>query len=629
MHGSRQEYMMKESDLSARRRQKSGTWLLAAVFFLTLLLMLVNQVFMNIAERQEEVYSRQVAEMRVMSQEIPKRATTAVAGNNRAFQLLEYSHDRFQEAWILLNNGQEAYLETSLGYQAPLAGQQELIETGFYQIPDLWFRMSVNIRKILADRQKLAAPAATFVDYFDPNVEVPAEYEPTLKSLAMDSEQLLTELTRLSEYFDQRELISLASPVTGFALLSLMLLTIILYSRQVIRESLETEQLTADKNRQINDAVQKLIYEISNLADGDLTVKATVGGDFTGTIAESINYTVKQLRLLVSAIRDVTVEVTTSTDSSRQMVSALSQAYSRQRESVDSVYDSIRAISNDINLVSVNARKCQEVAQDSVKTALGGAEVVNDTIQGMDCIRDQIQDTSKRIKRLGESSQEIGSFVSLINDIAEHTNTLSLNAAIQAAAAGEAGKGFAVVADEVHALAERSSEATRKIESLVRIIQGDIKEAVKSMEQTTAEVVSGTGLARSAGNALDDIQQVSRELAELVSSITNACDNQNQSASDLKRSMEVIKQVSAKTSNGIENTSEFMNLLGTLTERLEQAVAGFSLSKQSKWVKSRTRNVTSLELLKFNEAGTQEPARTRPDQYGAGNRESGPKIISA
>jgi len=388
-------------------------------------------------------------------------------------------------------------------------------------------------------------------------------------------------------------------PLLGYALLLVLLLTIGGYGQQVIRRAREAEQFTAEKNKRNSEAVAKLISEISSLADGDLTVEATIDQEFTGSIADQINYAVGQLRGLVSAITDVTLQVTTSTDSSTQRVEALSEASRRQSESIDSVYVSIREIGKDISLVSDNAYKSLKVAETSVVTAAGGADVVKNTIKGMDGIRDQIQDTSRRIKRLGESSQAIGSFVSLIGDIAAHTNTLSLNAAIQAAAAGDAGKGFAVVADEVHALAERSRDATRQIESLVKIIQGDIKEVVQSMEQTTAEVVSGTSQARKAGAALDDIEHVSKQLAELVSSISDASRNQSKAASELKGSMEVIRQVTLKTSGGIEETREFILKLGGLTEQLKQTVAGFSLSKRDKWARMNKKdNVMTLEPKK-------------------------------
>ncbi len=566
-----------------RFRQKSPqSKFLLAIFFITLVLVVVNQVFLNVMARQQQVYAKQISDLRVLSLQLARQAEVAANGDEAAFAVLASTRTDFQAGLALLIEGKENTIDTGFGLTLPLPGQQAAVRDAV--IPQTWERMATNIDQILAleltSEEQAVDASATVVALMD------------------DSALLQTALSELGDFVATGGRSPIESPLIGYALLLVLLLTIGGYGQQVIRRSREAEQFTAEKNQRNNEAVSKLIGEISSLADGDLTVEATIDEEFTGSIADSINYAVGQLRGLVSAITDVTLQVTTSTDSSTQRVQALSEASRRQSESIDSVYVSIREIGKDINLVSDNAQKSLKVAGDSVITAAGGADVVKDTIKGMDGIRDQIQDTSRRIKRLGESSQAIGSFVSLINDIAAHTNTLSLNAAIQAASAGDAGKGFAVVADEVHALAERSGDATRQIENLVKVIQGDIKEVVQSMEQTTAEVVTGTGLARKAGAALDDIQRVSKQLAELVSSITDASRNQTKAASELKSSMEVIRQVTLKTSGGIEETREFILKLGGLTERLQLAVAGFSLSKKDKWARMKKDNVTALEPKK-------------------------------
>lgn len=569
---------------SVNRKSKKAplTGLLMVVFFITLILVVVNQVFVNVSARQEQVYSRLIADMRVLSLELSSHAEAVAEGKDGAGEMLANSLAAFETSWVLLNKGRENHIDTGLGISTRLPGQQLIIDDNFSVIPQIRDRITTHVEQI---QQAAQEP--------QPNIDTIAA-----GAIVTDSAVLLDALTSLGDFLSGGGKLWFESPLTGYGLLLVLLLTIGLYGRQVITHSREAEQFTAEKNKRNNQAVLKLIGEISSLADGDLTVEASVSEELTGSIADSINYAVGQLRGLVSAITGVTLDVTTSMDSSRQMVEALSEASRRQNESIDSVYVSIRKIGNDINLVSDNAHKSLNVAETSVATAAGGAEVVKDTIKGMDNIREQIQDTSKRIKRLGESSQEIGGFVSLINDIAEHTNTLSLNAAIQAASAGDAGRGFAVVADEVHALAERSGEATRKIESLVKVIQNDIKEAVQSMEQTTAEVVAGTGLAKRAGTALDDIQKVSKELAELVSSITKASSNQTKAASELTGSMEVIRQVTSKASNGIKETREFMIKLGDLTERLKLVVAGFSLNKKDKWLRLNKDNVTSMDKKK-------------------------------
>lgn len=255
----------------------------------------------------------------------------------------------------------------------------------------------------------------------------------------------------------------------------------------------------------------------------------------------------------------------------------LAEAAGHQANQITTVSERISEIAASIEQVSRNSTESAEVAQRSVVIAAEGAGVVRETIQGMDQIRDQIQETSKRIKRLGESSQEIGSIVELINDISEQTNILALNAAVQAASAGEAGRGFAIVADEVQRLAERTSGATRRIESLVRTIQVDTNEAVNSMEQTTAEVVSGARLAEDAGTALIEIEHVSNALNNLIKNISIAAHQQAAAATDITQTMGVIRQITAQTSQGAGKTAESIGRLAELAAELRRSAANFKL----------------------------------------------------
>jgi twitching motility protein PilJ len=340
------------------------------------------------------------------------------------------------------------------------------------------------------------------------------------------------------------------------------------------RQRLSLEEETNEQNQ---TAILRLLDELANLADGDLTTTATVSEDFTGAIADSINFTVDQLRVLVSQINNTAVRVTDASQETQATALHLAEAAEHQAQEIAGASAAINEMAVTIDQVSSNASESAQVAERSVKIANTGAEVVQNTIHGMDTIREQIQDTSKRIKRLGESSQEIGDIVSLINDIADQTNILSLNAAIQASMAGDAGRGFAVVADEVQRLAERASAATKQIEALVKTIQSDTNEAVISMEQTTAEVVRGARLAQDAGVALEEIENVSTSLSDLIQNISNAARQQAASAGHVSNTMNVIQEITSQTSSGTTATAGSIGRLAELASDMQNSVAGFKL----------------------------------------------------
>lgn len=334
------------------------------------------------------------------------------------------------------------------------------------------------------------------------------------------------------------------------------------------------------ENERNQTAILRLLDELADLADGDLTTTATVSEDFTGAIADSINFTIDQLRVLVSRINDTAVRVSSAAQETQGTALHLAEASDHQAQEIAGASAAVNEMAVTIDQVSANAAESAAVAERSVSIANKGAEVVQNTIQGMDNIRDQIQETSKRIKRLGESSQEIGDIVSLINDIADQTNILALNAAIQASMAGDAGRGFAVVADEVQRLAERSSAATKQIEALVKTIQTDTNEAVASMEQTTAEVVRGARLAQDAGVALEEIENVSTTLAELIQNISNAARQQASSAGHISNTMNVIQEITSQTSAGTNATARAIGHLAEMAVDLRDSVQGFKLPEE-------------------------------------------------
>ncbi|MDH1442504.1 methyl-accepting chemotaxis protein [Pseudomonas sp. GD03721] len=391
------------------------------------------------------------------------------------------------------------------------------------------------------------------------------------------SQTLLSSASDLAAGFEDLADGRAINTLFGYVLGGLALGSIILIGLVMVRETNRRLAETAEKNERNQAAILRLLDEIADLADGDLTVAATVTEDFTGAIADSINYSIDQLRDLVATINLTAVQVAGAAQETQATAMHLAEASEHQAQEIAGASAAINEMAVSIDQVSANASESSAVAERSVAIANKGNEVVHNTITGMDNIREQIQDTSKRIKRLGESSQEIGDIVSLINDIADQTNILALNAAIQASMAGDAGRGFAVVADEVQRLAERSSAATKQIEALVKTIQTDTNEAVISMEQTTSEVVRGARLAQDAGVALEEIEKVSKTLAALIQNISNAARQQASSAGHISNTMNVIQEITSQTSSGTTATAKSIGNLAKMASEMRKSVSGFTL----------------------------------------------------
>ena len=435
-----------------------------------------------------------------------------------------------------------------------------------------------NAHKILSDMDvswgKLADPVAKLAAAAG-NI---ADVKQAANQASLDSQTVLLRASDLSEQIGKLPLRRLfpnvwwglfgAIGAVSFALL--LVITLVTEQRRRFASSIEL-------NHRNQDAIMRLLDEMGSLAEGDLTVKTTVSEDITGAIADSVNYAIDELRSLVTTINETSEQVSSSAQETQTTARHLADAAEQQAQQISSATSAINQIVSSMDTVSKDSAESADVAERSVKIASHGAEVVRETISGMDSIRDQIQETSKRIKRLGESSQEIGSIVELINDIAEQTNILALNAAIQAASAGEAGRGFAVVADEVQRLAERSTSATKRIETLVQTIQSDTNEAVNSMEQTTAEVVAGARKAEDAGSALGDIERVSHDLSALIQNISSAARQQSAAATDISHSMNAIQEITSQTSQGASQTADSIGTLAQLASDLRRSVAHFKL----------------------------------------------------
>jgi twitching motility protein PilJ len=360
-----------------------------------------------------------------------------------------------------------------------------------------------------------------------------------------------------------------------------LVLAILFVGIKRLRETVDRHRLAMDTQRKENErnqqAILRLLDELSSLADGDLTVQATVTEDITGAIADSINYAVDALRGLVTTINQSAIHLDSAAGKTTALSQHLAKASGAQSKQIASATESAGTMAGATEEVSGNAERAADVARHSVEVAHKGGDAVRRTIDGMNTIRETIQETSKRIKRLGESSQEIGNIVELINDIAEQTNILALNASIQASMAGEAGRGFAVVADEVQRLAERAANATKQIEVLVRTIQTDTNEAVVSMERSTTDVVGGALLAENAGAALEEIEQVSNQIASLVQNISQSSRQQTSGAQNIARNMQVLKEISAQTAESTSATSAAIQKLAELSSGLRKAAAGFRL----------------------------------------------------
>ncbi|MCK5395553.1 MAG: type IV pili methyl-accepting chemotaxis transducer N-terminal domain-containing protein [Gammaproteobacteria bacterium] len=396
-------------------------------------------------------------------------------------------------------------------------------------------------------------------------------------SVGTDSENLLI----ATEAF-QEKIIAQGEQLDNIQLLGVgfggaAVLFIIIGGILMLKQARKREENALENNRRNQRAILQLLDEMANLADGDLTVHATVSEEITGAIADSVNFTIDALRSLVTTINTTASEVSESTERTQHTATELAEASNKQAREIASASAAVTDMADSMSAVSEDADNSAQVAQQSVDIAQKGAQVVRNSIGSMENIRETIQETSKRIKRLGESSQEIGDIVGLITEIADQTNILALNAAIQASTAGDAGRGFAVVADEVQRLAERAGNATKQIEGLVNTIQADTNEAVKSMELSTAGVVNGAAMAEDAGVALKEIESVSNELSHLIKGISDSTKQQSKVALSVSDTMNIIQEITLQTSEGTEETSTSLTALNELSSELGRSVSGFKL----------------------------------------------------
>lgn len=430
----------------------------------------------------------------------------------------------------------------------------------------------------------LFANRASLIDSFIGRSETLIKLHEAANRIDADSVPLLEATRTLEEQYgkasaaaDQYTTAIIVFGVLALACLLTLGIQLIRDARAHTEEVRRRELESRERNRRNQDSILKLLDEMSDLAEGDLTAYASVTEDITGAIADAFNYAIDALRHLVARIDHTSEAVAEAAQASRTRAVQVSVASDRQNAEIIKAAATMQHMAESIERVSANAAESSEVAERSVTIANKGARAVRETIDGLDEIRVTIQDTAKRLKRLGESSQEIGSMVGLIDDIADQTNVLALNAAIQASMAGESGRGFAVVADEVQRLAERAGQTTKRIEQLVKTIQVDTVEAIESMEASTTGVVSGALLAQGAGTSLAEIENVSQQLAKLIAAISATSREQAERATAVAKTMSAIRTIATQTRAGANTTAKSVGNLADLAEALKTSVAGFRL----------------------------------------------------
>ncbi len=490
----------------------------------------------------------------MLAQRIENNLSRILSGTEQAVT----AADKFGRDAALFGRVLEGMLKGSRGLQIKKIENKEAREK-LREVAVLFSAVSQNVGGILEASPELFSVSSS------------------INKSSTQVDTLLNSIQKLASayksYATRLDIIFVAGAIFGLlALIALIVLGVIVVKDTQKRLSKETE--TGKRNQR---AILRLLDELTNLAEGDLSSHATVTEDITGAIADSVNYAIDALRSLVTSINKTTTDVKLETTKTQKIATALAKESDNQTREIVSASASITDMANAMTQVSESANSSSQFALESVEIATDGLEAVQNTIHAMNGIREQIQETSKRIKRLGESSQEIGDIIGVITEIADQTNILALNAAIQASTAGDAGRGFAVVADEVQRLAERSSNAAKQVEGLVRTIQADTSEAISSMEESTSGVINGGKLAENAGQSLDKIEGVSKELAKLVSDISSSSKDQATVAKNITASMLLIQEITVKTSEGSVETASSIGHLTTLSDSLSESVSGFKL----------------------------------------------------
>lgn len=522
-------------------------------------------------ERSSRAVNVKEAEMLALSQELADALSRSAAGAREALaagQLLAHSTRIPQAARFMLSrnhpeDGAKDLEFASRSFRDSLqvlqgAGRDGAVRERVEKLAALYAGLHPEIEKLVA------------------NVKTAALAKQAAQPLIIASDKGLAETTAaLTESYSKETSSGLIEGVITFWLAAFTVFFASMFARVMVNDATRRARKSDDENKRNQEAILRLLDEMATLADGDLTMTATVTTDVTGAIADSINFTVSEVRALVQRINSTAEEVAQAAQKAQGISAQLLKGALTQSAEIQETSSSVTDMAQSIDQVSHSAEESAKVAQQSLEAAHKGQAAVQNAISGMNEIREQIQESSKRIKRLGESSQEIHEIVDLITDLTEQTNVLALNAAIQAASAGEAGRGFSVVAEEVQRLAERSAQATKQIGAIVSTIQTDTQNAVAAMEKNTQGVVEGAKLSDAAGQTLNEIDRVSKDLAEHIAIISRATRSQSESASKVVKNMRDILGITEQTTQGTQQTTVSVGELARLASELRGSVAKF------------------------------------------------------
>jgi len=341
------------------------------------------------------------------------------------------------------------------------------------------------------------------------------------------------------------------------------------------QEAETNQQIEQQKNSVNQKAIIRLMNELQEIANGNLTQQATVDANITGAIADFINYTVEELKGLVQRVKYTTSQVTQAFNNVQTTSMELLSNTNQQAKQINMSSTKIEEIAVRMHDMSEKTEQSMVIANDAIKVTEDGQIAAQRAIKGMQTIRIQIQDTSKHIKRLGESSIQISEITALIDNITQQTHILAINAAIQAANAGEAGKGFSVIAKEIQNLADKSGQATQQIGQLINTIQGDVSSAGSAMEYSIQGVVEGSHFTDAMDNALLKIQQTNQKLVLSMQEFARNMSAESTVANNISENIKQLLNVTEKTLQGTTHTSESMKTLSSVTKKLEQSVSRF------------------------------------------------------